>query len=241
MTRMRMMLIVTALAALALVCLALAGCPKTQPVEVVPVEPPESAMGPVDLPEPEAVEPPAEETADAAATGGQEMTIVKIATAKGDMTAELWDQEMPVTAGNFILLAEDGFFDGLTFHRVEPGFVIQGGDPNGDGSGGPGFTIPLETNKQRKHDLGVLSMARTSDPDSAGSQFFVCIGGPDSVGHLDPSPGNPGYAAFGIVTEGMDVAQSIRPGDKITKVTIVKESSHADAARAAAKAKRVAD
>lgn len=240
MTRMRTLLLITAVVTLTPMALALAGCPQSQPVEVVPIEPPESAMGPVNLPEPEVVEPPAE-TADAAAGAGQDMTIVRISTARGDMTAELWDQQMPITAGNFILLAEDGFFDGLTFHRVEPGFVIQGGDPNGDGSGGPGFTIPLETNKTRKHDVGVLSMARTSDPDSAGSQFFVCLGGPEAVSHLDPGPGNPGYAAFGRVIEGMDIARSIKPGDKITKVTIVRESSHADAARAAAKSARVPD
>lgn len=241
MSQMRTVLLVTAVAALAALVLALAGCPRPEPVEVVSMEPPESAMGPVNLPAPEAVTPGEEESAEAAPTGGEDMTIVKIATDKGDMTAELWDEQMPITAGNFILLAEDGFFDGLTFHRVEPGFVIQGGDPNGDGSGGPGFTIPLEINKQRKHELGVLSMARATPPDSAGSQFFVCLGGPDAVSHLDPSPGNPGYAAFGIVTEGMDVAQSIKPGDKITKVTIVSASASAEAARAAAKAARVAD
>jgi len=241
MTQMRTIVVVIVVAALAALSLTLIGCPKPAPVEVVPVEPPPSAMGPTNLPEPESVPPAEEEATEAAPTGGQEMTTVKIETDKGEMIAELWDEEMPITAGSFILLAEDGFFDGLNFHRVEPGFVIQGGDPNGDGSGGPGFTIPLEVNKSEKHDLGVLSMARATPPDSAGSQFFVCLGGPDRVGHLDPAPGNPGYAAFGRVTQGMEVAQSIRPGDKITKVTILTESSHADAARKAAKAARVPD
>lgn len=240
MSQMRMLTVTATIVAAALV-LSMTGCPRSEPVEVVPVEPPASAMGPTNLPEPETVTPAEEETTADAPSEGEQMTTVKIATAKGDIVAELWDRDMPVTAGNFILLAEEGFYDGLTFHRVEPGFVIQGGDPNGDGSGGPGFTIPLETNKQRKHDVGVLSMARTTDPDSAGSQFFICLGGPDRVGHLDPAPGNPGYAAFGRVTEGMDVARSIRPGDRIIKVTILSESPHAEAARKAARAARVPD
>jgi peptidyl-prolyl cis-trans isomerase B (cyclophilin B) len=134
-----------------------------------------------------------------------------IKTAKGNIKGELWPDDAPNTVLNFITLAQKGFYKGLTFHRVEPGFVIQGGDPNGDGSGGPGYGIPGEFNK-RPHKLGTLSMARAQDPDSAGSQFFVCIGDAPFL--------NGKYAAFGKVTEGMPVALSIKPGDKIKDIEI---------------------
>ena len=128
MTRMRTLLLITAVVTLTPMALALAGCPQSQPVEVVPIEPPDPPWARSTCPSPRSSSrprrPPTPRPAQA-----EDMTIVKISTARGDMTAELWDQQMPITAGNFILLAEDGFFDGLTFHRVEPGFVIQGGDP----------------------------------------------------------------------------------------------------------------
>jgi cyclophilin family peptidyl-prolyl cis-trans isomerase len=166
-------------------------------------------------------------------------TVLKIKTIKGDILVELFDKAEPITAGNFLLLAEAGFFHNLTFHRVVPDFVIQGGDPKGNGSGGPGFTIPDEVSPTIKHDRGILSMAKTSQPNSAGSQFFICTGkaGPTgSVSHLDGS-----YAAFGRVLQGMDVVDKIMVGDRIDDIELVKESPDAKHAKAAAKAARVPD
>ncbi len=236
--------------AMILVALALGGCakPPTEQAAVAP-EPPRSAMEPTEPAPVEVAEPAAEpeEPADAAADdaadapqeGGSQMTTVRIKTNRGDIVAELWDRDAPITAGSFLLLVEDGFYDGLTFHRVEPEFVIQGGDPKGNGSGGPGFTIPLETSPDLKHSRGVLSMARTPDPDSAGSQFFICLSDNASVKNLDARPGNPGYAAFGRVLEGMDVVDAIKVGDTIEEATVESESPDAEAARAAARAARV--
>ena len=123
------------------------------------------------------------------------------------MTAELYPEKAPNTVNNFISLANKGFYDGLIFHRVIPGFMIQGGCPNGNGMGGPGYEINGEFSangfKQNdlKHTLGVLSMARTMAPNSAGSQFFIMVA---PAPHLDGQ-----YAAFGQVTEGTDVAVDI--------------------------------
>ena len=122
------------------------------------------------------------------------------------MSGELYPDIAPQSVGNFIALANSGFYDGLTFHRVIPGFMIQGGDPKGIGIGGPGYCIKGEfamngVNNPLKHTYGVLSMARSMMPDSAGSQFFIMTS--DSP-HLDGQ-----YAAFGKVLEGMDVAEDI--------------------------------
>ena len=124
----------------------------------------------------------------------------------GKMVAELYPEVAPNTVNNFISLIKKGFFDGLIFHRVIPGFMIQGGDPQGSGMGGPGYEIPGEFTangfqNDLKHDRGVLSMARSSNPDSAGSQFFIMV---DPAPHLDGQ-----YAAFGKVVEGMEVADAI--------------------------------
>lgn len=124
----------------------------------------------------------------------------------GVMTGELYEDVAPITVDNFVKLAKSGFYDGLTFHRVIPGFMIQGGDPDGTGMGGPGYTIKGEfTNNGFKNDLkhtvGVLSMARTMVPDSAGSQFFIMD--KDSP-FLDGD-----YAAFGRITDGIDVIHKI--------------------------------
>ena len=135
-----------------------------------------------------------------------------IETNKGKIKAELYTKEAPITAGNFISLANSGFYTGITFHRYEPGFVIQGGDPNGDGTGGSPNKIKLEINPKLTHVKGALAMARTNDPNSASSQFYIV---------LEPShflDGN--YAVFGKVIEGMDVAMSLRAGDRMTRVTI---------------------
>ena len=127
-------------------------------------------------------------------------------TTGGKMTAELYPEVAPNTVSNFISLVKKGFYDGLIFHRVIPGFMIQGGDPQGSGMGGPGYEIPGEFTangfqNDLKHDRGVLSMARSSNPDSAGSQFFIMV---DPAPHLDGQ-----YAAFGKVIEGMEVADAI--------------------------------
>ena len=122
------------------------------------------------------------------------------------MKGELYPEIAPITVENFEKLAKDGFYDGLTFHRVIPGFMIQGGCPKGNGTGGPGWRIKGEFAKNGvennlKHTVGVLSMARTMMPDSAGSQFFIMVA---DVPQLDGE-----YAAFGKITEGVDVADEI--------------------------------
>lgn len=136
-----------------------------------------------------------------------------IDTNKGRIVAELWPSLAPQTVNSFVFLARDGFFDGLKFHRVVPGFVIQGGDPQGNGQGGPGYSLPAEFNDV-PHVPGILSMARTDDPNSAGSQFFIVLP-PDPASSLDNQ-----YTVFGYTVEGMDVVQSIAVGDVMEKVTI---------------------
>jgi cyclophilin family peptidyl-prolyl cis-trans isomerase len=139
---------------------------------------------------------------------------VRIETAKGTIVFELLPDVAPITVSNFVYLAEGGYYDGLTFHRVvtEPQpFVVQGGDPSGDGTGGPGYNIPAEFNDV-KHDRGMVAMARAMDPDSAGSQFYITLG---PAYFLDNN-----YTVFGRVLEGMDVVDRIVMGDVMTKVTI---------------------
>ena len=144
----------------------------------------------------------------------------------GTIEAELYPNKAPNTVNNFIELANSGFYDGLTFHRVVEGFMNQGGDPKGDGTGGPGYSIKGEfsangyNNNDLKHTTGVLSMARAKNPDSAGSQFFIMVGDAPS---LDGQ-----YAAFGKVINGLDVVEAINntkveinkaTGEKSTPVT----------------------
>jgi peptidyl-prolyl cis-trans isomerase B (cyclophilin B) len=133
-------------------------------------------------------------------------------TTKGTFKAEIFGNEAPVTAKNFLGLVRSGFYDGLTFHRYEPDFVIQGGDPKGDGTGGSGKTIPLEIVPGLTHNVGALGMARSSNHNSASSQFYVVIG---EAHFLDGQ-----YAVFGNVTEGMDVVNQLRQGDRMTKVYV---------------------
>ena len=135
-----------------------------------------------------------------------------IETDKGTIKAELYTGKAPITTKNFIDLANSGFYNGLTFHRVEPGFVVQGGDPKGDGTGGSGKTIPLEINPELRYVRGTLGMARSQNPDSASSQFFITLA---DTPFLD---GN--YAVFGKVVQGMDVVEKIKIGDKMNKVYI---------------------
>lgn len=125
---------------------------------------------------------------------------VTVETDHGTFELELWNDVAPGHAENFLKLANKGFYDGLAFHRIIPGFVIQGGCPAGDGTGGPGWRVRAEFN-DRRHVKGVLSMARSAHPDSAGSQFFICLG---DAPHLD---GN--YTAFGRVTKGLEVVDRI--------------------------------
>ena len=137
-----------------------------------------------------------------------------IETGKGTIKFELYEDLAPVTTANFIELAGRNFYDGLNFHRVEPGFVIQGGCPLGNGMGGSDKKIQLEVSPNLKHgDAGAVAMARSSDPNSASSQFYITLG---PAAFLDNN-----YAVFGRVTEGMDVVNKIRVGDAMSKVTIV--------------------
>ena len=135
----------------------------------------------------------------------------------GTIKIELYPKYAPNTVANFVNLIEDGFYDGNSFHRLVPGFVLQGGDPNGDGTGGPGYTINGEfrengyTKNTLHHTTGIISMARTTDADSAGSQFFIVLADSESVTYsLDNK-----YAAFGKVIQGMDVIKNIEDNSEI--------------------------
>jgi peptidyl-prolyl cis-trans isomerase B (cyclophilin B) len=136
-----------------------------------------------------------------------------IETDKGTIKFELAEDLAPITTANFIGLAESKFYDGLNFHRYEPGFVIQGGCPQGTGTGGSDQKIKLEVTPNLKHgEAGAVAMARSSHPDSASCQFYITLG---PAAFLDMQ-----YAVFGRVTEGLDVAQQLRAKDKIQSVTI---------------------
>ena len=137
---------------------------------------------------------------------------IKFETTQGEFTAELFS-DVPTTIKNFTDLISRSFYDGLTFHRYEPGFVIQGGDPMGTGMGGSDKNIPLEITPH-KHLMGALGMARSQDQNSASSQFYVCL---KDTPFLD---GN--YAVFGQVTAGMEKVLMLRKGDKMLKVTLLK-------------------
>ena len=137
-----------------------------------------------------------------------------IITDKGNMAGELFQHNAPGTVANFKKLANDGFYNGLSFHRVIPNFVVQAGCPKGDGTGGPGYTIPCETQGgNQRHERGVLSMAHAGR-NTGGSQFFVCHSR-DNTAHLD---GN--HTCFGRVSTGLDVLDSILPGDKIIEIKV---------------------
>lgn len=138
-----------------------------------------------------------------------------IKTNKGEMKVSFYDKDAPNTVANFVKLAKDGFYDGLTWHRVIPDFVIQGGCPDGTGAGGPGYKIDCELNGDNQyHDRGVLSMAHAGR-NTGGSQFFVCHSR-RQTSHLD---GN--HTCFGKVTEGLEVIDAIRQGDKIESITVL--------------------
>lgn len=142
------------------------------------------------------------------------MKTAKIITEKGEMNVEFYENDAPNTVDNFIKLAKSGFYDGLTFHRVIPNFVIQGGCPDGTGAGGPGYKIACElTGGNQYHDRGVLSMAHAG-PNTGGSQFFICHSRANTS-HLDRK-----HTCFGKVVEGVDVVDEIRQGDKILKIVV---------------------
>ena len=143
------------------------------------------------------------------------MSKVKISTDKGDMIVELYDDATPITVKNFTDLISKGFYNGLNFHRVIPNFVVQGGCPNGTGTGGPGYKIECEvTAPNQYHDRGVLSMAHAGR-NTGGSQFFICHSR-QGTQHLD---GN--HTCFGKVVEGVEVIDMIRQGDKIKSMEII--------------------
>jgi peptidyl-prolyl cis-trans isomerase B (cyclophilin B) len=132
----------------------------------------------------------------------------------GEIRLELYPEDAPKTVENFVTLAKKGFYNGLNFHRVVPDFVVQGGCPKGNGTGGPGYQIKAEFNKQ-KHVRGTLAMARSQDPDSAGSQFYICYG---TTPHLDGQ-----YTVFGRAVSGMEHVDRIKQGDKMTSITVTEE------------------
>ncbi len=146
--------------------------------------------------------------------GGKKVKQTAVITMEkgGEIHIEFFPEDAPKTVENFVTLAKKGFYDGVTFHRVEPNFVVQGGDPKGNGTGGPGYTIKDEFNKQ-KHVRGVVAMARTQAPNSAGSQFYITLA---PAHFLDGQ-----YTVFGRVTSGMEVVDKIKVGDKMKSVKIV--------------------
>ena len=142
------------------------------------------------------------------------MKVAEIHTSKGVMKLKFYEEDAPKTVANFIKLSESGFYDDLTFHRVIPNFVIQGGCPDGTGAGGPGYTIDCELDGNNQyHDKGVLSMAHAGK-DTGGSQFFICLSR-ENTQHLDRH-----HTCFGKVYEGLDIIDDIRQGDEIEKIVI---------------------
>ncbi len=142
------------------------------------------------------------------------MASAEIQTEKGTMKVEFYENDAPNTVANFVKLSKEGFYDGLTFHRVIPNFVIQGGCPQGTGVGGPGYSIDCElTGDNQYHDRGVLSMAHAGR-NTGGSQFFICHSR-DNTSHLDRN-----HTCFGKVVDGLEVIDAITAGDKINKIVI---------------------
>jgi peptidyl-prolyl cis-trans isomerase B (cyclophilin B) len=145
------------------------------------------------------------------------MKEAAIHTSKGVMKVKLFEEDAPGTVANFVQLAQEGFYDGLDFHRVIPNFVIQGGCPDGTGAGGPGYSIKCELDGNNQyHDRGVLSMAHAGK-DTGGSQFFICHNR-ENTKHLDGH-----HTCFGKVYEGLEVIDEIRQGDEIEKIEIIEK------------------
>jgi peptidylprolyl isomerase/peptidyl-prolyl cis-trans isomerase B (cyclophilin B) len=149
---------------------------------------------------------------EASAQPTRRLPVAVIEMAKGgEVRIELYPEDAPKTVESFTALARRGFYDGLAFHRVIAGFMAQGGDPKGDGTGGPGYTLRAEFNR-RRHVRGTVAMARRSDPDSAGSQFYICFA---PQPHLDGQ-----YTVFGQVVQGMEVVDRIQVGDRMKTIRI---------------------
>jgi peptidyl-prolyl cis-trans isomerase B (cyclophilin B) len=143
------------------------------------------------------------------------LTQGKIHTSKGVLTFELYDDAAPIAAANFKKLVTQGFYNGLTFHRVIPNFMVQAGCPDGTGAGGPGYTIQCETKGDKQyHDRGVMSMAHRG-PNTGGSQFFICHNR-QGTQHLDG-----GHTCFGKIIDGLDIIDDIKGGDIMDKVEII--------------------
>jgi peptidylprolyl isomerase/peptidyl-prolyl cis-trans isomerase B (cyclophilin B) len=160
--------------------------------------------------EPRAASPEQQEQEKKARSENMEEVAV-LKTNKGVIVFKFFPEDAPNTVENFKTLVQDGFYDGLTFHRVVPDFVIQGGDPEGTGEGGPGYTIKDEFNA-RPHLEGTVAMARSPAPNSAGSQFYICL---DALPQLDGK-----YTVFGQVIEGLEVVHKIKVGDKMDSISI---------------------
>jgi len=146
-----------------------------------------------------------------AIAGEARKLAARISTKHGDIVFSFYPNDAPNTVAAFVKLARDGFYDGLTFHRVEPGFVVQGGCPLGTGTGDAGYKLKAEFNG-KPHVEGTVAMARAQSPNSAGSQFYICLG---DARFLDRQ-----YTVFGQVTSGMDAVKKIKVGDKMDKVVI---------------------
>lgn len=179
------------LIALSLLVILMSGCAAPEKTKTIKTEPKEQAKQ------------MSEET--------NKYTEAVIETNKGSITFKFYKEDAPNTVDNFVKLVEKNFYDGLTWHRVVPGFVIQGGCPKGDGTGGPGYNVKAEFNS-RPHLIGTVAMARAMDPDSAGSQFYICLGAQPSLDNK--------YTVFGQVSEGQDVVNSIVVGDSIKKIIV---------------------
>ncbi len=145
------------------------------------------------------------------------MIKAEMLTEKGSMLIEFYEKDAPIAVKNFTDLAKKGYYDNVTFHRVIPDFVIQGGDPTGTGAGGPGYAIDCElTGDNQYHDKGVLSMAHRGR-NTGGSQFFICHSR-NNTAHLDRV-----HTCFGKVTEGLEVIDQIKQGDKILSINVIEE------------------
>lgn len=142
---------------------------------------------------------------------------VRLSTSHGDIVFSFYPDEAPKHCAAFIKLVDAGFYNGLTFHRVEPGFVVQGGDPSGDGTGGPGYSIPAEFSSL-PHVRGTVAMARSSNPNSAGSQFYICLG---DARFLDKQ-----YTVFGQMTQGYEALDKIRVGDIMNSAKLEPNDGH---------------
>ena len=183
--------------------------PVLTPVPTAPATPSDCPAPPVETP-PE-VQAKSYEQRPALTIDVSHQFIAHVYTTRGHFIVELLPNIAPEHVNSFVFLARERFFHGTVFHRVEPGFVVQGGDPTGTGTGGPGYTVPLEAS-QEPFARGVVGMARSQDPDSAGSQWFVTLG---DAPHL-----NGQYTVFGRVTQGMEFVDCIEVGDRIIDLAI---------------------